>query len=81
MSPGNPVGWAVADPLHPLDICQSDIAGARTLQKKWTTFLKSQLGYSVPDKQLYFNQLQAVHTMQGASWHKTTFVGVFHMRW
>ncbi|KAF7484962.1 Hypothetical predicted protein [Marmota monax] len=62
-------------------VCKGDIVGACTLQKKWTTFLKSWLGCSVPDQQLYFNQLLAVHTQQGASWHKTTFFGVFHMRW
>ncbi|KAM5125536.1 LOW QUALITY PROTEIN: semaphorin-4C-like [Callospermophilus lateralis] len=56
-------------------VCKSDIAGAHTLQKKWTKFLKSQLGCSVPNQQLYFNQLQSVHTLQGASWHKTTFFG------
>lgn len=57
------------------------MGGARTLQKKWTTFLKARLACSAPDWQLYFNQLRAVHTLQGASWHNTTFFGVFRARW
>lgn len=57
------------------------MGGARTLQKKWTTFLKARLVCSAPDSKVYFNQLRAVHTLPGASWHNTTFFGVFHARW
>uniref|UniRef100_A0A8C9PP64 Semaphorin 4C n=1 Tax=Spermophilus dauricus TaxID=99837 RepID=A0A8C9PP64_SPEDA len=62
-------------------VCKGDMGGARTLQKKWTTFLKARLGGWAPSWQLYFNQLWAVHTLQGASWHNTTFFGVFRARW
>lgn len=62
-------------------VCKGDMGGARTLQRKWTTFLKARLMCSAPNWQLYFNQLRAVHTLQGASWHNTTFFGVFQARW
>nr|XP_021487252.1 semaphorin-4C isoform X2 [Meriones unguiculatus] len=62
-------------------VCKGDMGGARTLQKKWTTFLKARLVCSAPDWKVYFNQLRAVHTLPGASWHNTTFFGVFHARW
>lgn len=57
------------------------MGGARTLQKKWTTFLKAQLVCSAPSRHLYLNQLQALHTLQDASWHNTTFFAVFRARW
>ncbi|XP_062934625.1 semaphorin-4C [Cynocephalus volans] len=62
-------------------VCKGDLGGARTLQRKWTTFLKAQLVCSAPDLHLYLNQLQATHTLQGASWHNTTFFGVFRAQW
>uniref|UniRef100_A0A8D1NX74 Semaphorin-4C n=1 Tax=Sus scrofa TaxID=9823 RepID=A0A8D1NX74_PIG len=62
-------------------VCKGDVGGARTLQRKWTTFLKARLVCSAPDWQLYFNQLQALHTLLDASWHNTTFFGVFRARW
>lgn len=62
-------------------VCKGDVGGARTLQRKWTTFLKARLACSAPGWQLYFNRLQALHTLQGASWHNTTFFGVFRARW
>uniref|UniRef100_A0A2K5CD89 Semaphorin-4C n=1 Tax=Aotus nancymaae TaxID=37293 RepID=A0A2K5CD89_AOTNA len=62
-------------------VCKGDMGGARTLQKKWTTFLKARLACSAPDWQLYFNQLQAMHTLQDTSWHNTTFFGVFKAQW
>ncbi|KAB0401371.1 hypothetical protein E2I00_005030 [Balaenoptera physalus] len=61
-------------------VARGDVGGARTLQRKWTTFLKARLVCSAPDWQLYFNQLQALHTLQDASWHNTTFFGVFRAR-
>ncbi|KAF4016047.1 hypothetical protein G4228_008088 [Cervus hanglu yarkandensis] len=62
-------------------VCKGDVGGARTLQRKWTTFLKARLVCSAPDWQLYFNRLQALYTLQDASWHNTTFFGVFRARW
>ncbi|XP_038610549.1 semaphorin-4C isoform X1 [Tachyglossus aculeatus] len=62
-------------------VCKGDVGGARTLQKKWTTFLKARLVCAAPDRQLHFNQLQALHTLPGPTWPNTTFFGVFHARW
>lgn len=78
---GSPEGLAGADQPCLLAICQGDMGGARTLQKKWTTFLKARLVCSAPDWKVYFNQLRAVHTLLGASWHNTTFFAVFQARW
>ncbi|KAM6369835.1 LOW QUALITY PROTEIN: semaphorin-4C [Pluvialis apricaria] len=60
--------------------CKGDVGGARTLQKKWTTFLKARLVCSAPEQQLHFNRLQAVFTLPGADWQDTTFFGVFQAR-
>ncbi|XP_049640792.1 semaphorin-4C isoform X1 [Suncus etruscus] len=62
-------------------ICKGDMGGARTLQRKWTTFLKARLMCAAPRWQLYLNQLRAIYTLQAASWHNTTFFGVFQARW
>ncbi|XP_064328666.1 semaphorin-4C isoform X2 [Phalacrocorax carbo] len=62
-------------------VCKGDVGGARTLQKKWTTFLKARLVCSAPEQQLHFNRLQAVFTLPGADWQDTTFFGVFQARW
>ncbi|NXX57776.1 SEM4C protein, partial [Scopus umbretta] len=62
-------------------VCKGDVGGARTLQKKWTTFLKARLVCSAPEQQLHFNRLQAVFTLPGANWQDTTFFGVFQARW
>ncbi|XP_062452769.1 semaphorin-4C [Rhea pennata] len=62
-------------------VCKGDVGGARTLQKKWTTFLKARLVCSAPEQQLHFNRLQAVFTLPGADWQDTAFFGVFRARW
>ncbi|KAM4756235.1 semaphorin-4C isoform 3-T3 [Cyanocitta cristata] len=62
-------------------VCKGDVGGARTLQKKWTSFLKARLLCSAPEQQLHFNRLQAVFTLPGARWQDTAFFGVFRARW
>ncbi|XP_029768541.1 semaphorin-4C [Terrapene carolina triunguis] len=62
-------------------VCKGDVGGARTLQKKWTTFLKARLVCSIPEQQLHFNRLQAVYTLGGTTWRDTTFFGLFQARW
>ncbi|XP_054036868.1 semaphorin-4C [Rissa tridactyla] len=62
-------------------VCKGDVGGARTLQKKWTTFLKARLVCSAPEQQLHFNRLQAVFTLPAPDWQDTTFFGVFQARW
>ncbi|RLV62239.1 hypothetical protein DV515_00019523 [Chloebia gouldiae] len=73
----------VAVPAVPTAACarQGDVGGARTLQKKWTSFLKARLVCSAPEQQLHFNRLQAVFTLPGARWQDTAFFGVFQARW
>ncbi|KAM6106770.1 LOW QUALITY PROTEIN: semaphorin-4C [Pterocles gutturalis] len=61
-------------------VCKGDVGGARTLQKKWTTFLKARLVCSAPEQQLHFNRLQAVFTLPGGDWQDTIF-GVFQAHW
>ncbi|NXP61632.1 SEM4C protein, partial [Chloropsis cyanopogon] len=56
-------------------VCKGDVGGARTLQKKWTSFLKARLVCSAPEQQLHFNRLQAVFTLPGARWQDTAFFG------
>uniref|UniRef100_A0A8C5TNE4 Sema domain-containing protein n=1 Tax=Malurus cyaneus samueli TaxID=2593467 RepID=A0A8C5TNE4_9PASS len=58
-------------------VCKGDVGGARTLQKKWTTFLKARLLCSAPEQQLHFNRLQSVFTLRGPRWQDTAFFGVF----
>lgn len=60
---------------------QGDIGGARTLQKKWTSFLKARLVCALPEQQLHFDRLQALATLPSPAWSHTAFFGLFHARW
>lgn len=62
-------------------VCKGDVGGTRTLQKRWTTFLKARLVCSIPEQQLHFNRMQGVYTLSGDHWHDTSFFGVFQARW
>ncbi|XP_063304663.1 semaphorin-4C isoform X2 [Pelobates fuscus] len=62
-------------------VCKGDQGGLRTLQRKWTSFLKARLLCSVPDIQLNFNLLQSVFTLHSDQWRSTQFYGVFQARW
>ncbi|XP_060107819.1 semaphorin-4C [Heteronotia binoei] len=62
-------------------VCKGDLGGARTLQKKWTTFLKARLMCSIPEQQLHFNRIQGSYTLSGDHWRDTSFFGVFQARW
>eukprot|EP00061_Rhincodon_typus_P018746 g48050.t1 len=57
------------------------MGGARTLQKKWTTFLKARLLCSVPELQLHFNKIQTAYTLNDVTWQKTMFFGIFQAQW
>ncbi|KAG8141244.1 hypothetical protein E2320_006887 [Naja naja] len=61
-------------------ICKGDVGGARTLQKRWTTFLKARLLCSIPEQQLHFNRIQGTYTLNGDHWRETSFFGVFQAR-
>ncbi|XP_062817326.1 semaphorin-4C [Anolis carolinensis] len=62
-------------------VCKGDVGGARTLQKRWTTFLKARLLCSIPEQQLHFNRMQGSFTLNGDHWRETSFFGVFQSRW
>ncbi|KAG8574643.1 hypothetical protein GDO81_009260 [Engystomops pustulosus] len=62
-------------------VCKGDLGGARTLQRKWTSFLKARLVCSIPELQLHFNQLQSVFTLRTDHWRATQFYATFQARW
>ncbi|KAM8973400.1 semaphorin-4C isoform 2-T2 [Pelodytes ibericus] len=62
-------------------ICKGDQGGTRTLQRKWTSFLKARLLCSIPELQLNFNFLQSVFTLHADNWRATEFYAVFQARW
>uniref|UniRef100_A0ABI7WT51 Semaphorin 4D n=1 Tax=Felis catus TaxID=9685 RepID=A0ABI7WT51_FELCA len=58
-------------------VCKGDQGGLRTLQKKWTSFLKARLICSRPDSNLVFNVLQAVFVLRAPDLKEPVFYGVF----
>ncbi|XP_069058960.1 semaphorin-4F isoform X1 [Pleurodeles waltl] len=62
-------------------VCKSDTGGQKTLQKRWTTFLKTQLLCSDAQSGVHFNILQDVFTLPGHSWAATVFFGIFSSEW
>lgn len=71
--PGRP-----AFPLPHLSLgFQGDQGGLRTLQKKWTSFLKARLICSRPDSNLVFNVLRDVFVLRSPDLKEPVFYGVF----
>ncbi|KAK1794019.1 hypothetical protein P4O66_010928 [Electrophorus voltai] len=62
-------------------VCKGDIGGQRTLQRKWTSFLKARLVCSVPEYELHFNVLRSVYVLEGASVHDSNLYAVFGLDW
>ncbi|KAJ8284673.1 hypothetical protein COCON_G00035230 [Conger conger] len=62
-------------------VCKSDWGGQRTLQRKWTSFLKARLVCSVPDYDFHLNVLRSVFVVEGESQQSTVFYGVFGLEW
>ncbi|XP_067879481.1 semaphorin-4C [Heterodontus francisci] len=62
-------------------VCKGDMGGARTLQKKWTTFLKARLLCSVPEQQLHFNKIQTVYMLNDSNWKSSVFFAIFQAQW
>lgn len=60
---------------------QGDIGGQRTLQRKWTSFLKAQLMCSFPEYELQFNILRGVYVMEGPHVHDSIVFAVFGLEW
>ncbi|KAI5945044.1 Semaphorin-4D [Manis javanica] len=58
-------------------VCKGDQGGLRTLQKKWTSFLKARLICSQPDSNLVFNVLQDVFVLRAPGLKEPVFYGVF----
>uniref|UniRef100_A0A3B4BJA8 Uncharacterized protein n=1 Tax=Periophthalmus magnuspinnatus TaxID=409849 RepID=A0A3B4BJA8_9GOBI len=56
---------------------QGDLGGQRTLQKKWTSFLKAKLVCSMPELNFVFNVVHDVFILKGAHWKDTVIYGVF----
>uniref|UniRef100_A0A3B5L3V2 Semaphorin 4G n=1 Tax=Xiphophorus couchianus TaxID=32473 RepID=A0A3B5L3V2_9TELE len=62
-------------------VCKNDWGGQRTLQRKWTTFLKARMVCSVPEYELHLNILRDVFVLQGRDVQSSIFYGVFGLEW
>ncbi|XP_054896335.1 semaphorin-4D isoform X3 [Poeciliopsis prolifica] len=62
-------------------VCKGDLGGERTLQKKWTSFLKAKLVCSMPELNFVFNVVHDVFILKGRDWRDTLFYGVFTSQW
>ncbi|XP_036275966.1 semaphorin-4D isoform X2 [Pipistrellus kuhlii] len=58
-------------------VCKGDQGGLRTLQKKWTTFLKARLLCGRPDGSLFFNVLRSVFVLRAPDLQEPVLYGVF----
>ncbi|XP_056153338.1 semaphorin-4G [Lampris incognitus] len=62
-------------------VCKGDWGGQRTLQRKWTSFLKARLVCSVPEYELHLNILRSVFVLQEQDTQSSIFYGVFGLEW
>ncbi|XP_074473364.1 semaphorin-4D isoform X1 [Sebastes fasciatus] len=62
-------------------VCKGDLGGQRTLQKKWTSFLKAKLVCSMPELNFVFNVVHDVFILKGADRRDTVIYGVFTSQW
>ncbi|XP_031715869.1 semaphorin-4D isoform X3 [Anarrhichthys ocellatus] len=62
-------------------VCKGDLGGQRTLQKKWTSFLKAKLVCSMPELNFVFNVVHDVFILKGADFRDTVIYGVFTSQW
>ncbi|XP_053434822.1 semaphorin-4D isoform X2 [Nycticebus coucang] len=58
-------------------VCKGDQGGLRTLQKKWTSFLKARLICSRQDSSLVFNVLRDVFVLRAPGLEVPVFYGLF----
>lgn len=58
-------------------VCKGDQGGLRTLQKKWTSFLKARLICSRPDSGLVFNVLRDVFVLRAPGLKEPVFYALF----
>ncbi|MEQ2216679.1 hypothetical protein XENOCAPTIV_020261 [Xenoophorus captivus] len=64
-------------------LCQSDVGGQRTLQRRWTTFAKAQL-LCQAGSELPYNVIQDIDMLppaEGAPADDTLFYGIFTSQW
>ncbi|XP_077360002.1 semaphorin-4G [Festucalex cinctus] len=62
-------------------VCKTDWGGQRTLQRKWTSFLKARLVCLVPEYELYLNVLRGVFVLHGRDVQSSLLYGVFGLEW
>ncbi|XP_061119593.1 semaphorin-4D isoform X1 [Conger conger] len=62
-------------------VCKGDLGGQRTLQKKWTSFLKAKLVCSMPELNFVFNVVHDVFILKTPDWKDTVIYGVFTSQW
>ncbi|XP_053504255.1 semaphorin-4D [Ictalurus furcatus] len=62
-------------------VCKGDLGGQRTLQKKWTSFLKAKLVCSMPELNFVFNVVRDVFVVKTPDWRETVIYGVFTSQW
>ncbi|XP_035998009.1 semaphorin-4G [Fundulus heteroclitus] len=62
-------------------VCKNDWGGQRTLQRKWTTFLKARMVCSVPEYELHLNILRDVFVLQARDVQGSVFYGIFGLEW
>uniref|UniRef100_A0A8C3TCF2 Ssemaphorin 4F n=1 Tax=Chelydra serpentina TaxID=8475 RepID=A0A8C3TCF2_CHESE len=58
-------------------VCKGDLGGLKTLQKRWTTFLKTQLVCLDPESGTNFNLLKDVFTLRSVNGTSAVFYGLF----
>lgn len=61
-------------------VCKNDHGGLRTLQKKWTSFLKAKLICSMPEKSLVFNIVNDVFILKPPHSVEPVIYGVFTLQ-
>ncbi|XP_028278755.1 semaphorin-4G [Parambassis ranga] len=62
-------------------VCKGDRGGHLTLQKRWTSFLKTRLTCSLPEYDFHFNMLRSVFVLHGPTPEDTLFYGIFGLEW
>uniref|UniRef100_A0A674NNW3 Semaphorin 4D n=1 Tax=Takifugu rubripes TaxID=31033 RepID=A0A674NNW3_TAKRU len=62
-------------------VCKGDLGGQRTLQKKWTSFLKAKLVCSMSELNFVFNVVHDIFILKGETWRDTVIYGVFTSQW
>ncbi|XP_032889917.1 semaphorin-4G [Amblyraja radiata] len=62
-------------------VCKNDEGGSRTLQKRWTSFLKTRIVCSIPEYDFHFNILKSIFVFNQKTWQNTIIYGVFGSQW